>query len=921
MSFAQAGSVRGLVDVQGETVHFEFEGQNQWTYEVKRKFDDKNKLYFEFTLPSLTAQSVKDLQGVKNALISKVVADVAGPDSKTILKVYPQNEKVDFFDYLTDQPSRLVVDLYMGDEDSASKAVPTSPIRSGKSKPTAKSDSKDKTKATVAKKDSRAPAMADSLTITPFGSITAAPRAGLFDGSDPFYERFNIKDYEVKEDAIIRSKYNYYIPFPPLEIATTNWENVKNRQDSYQIEPKEGKENKDARLIARLFERKDGHLFLKTYDWFVNAYPESSYLDALTYMKGDMLLEMWRQDNYRKSIADKELPAPTPDKWFTQAIDAYKDALRKYPKSPLAERVSLKVGILLYEKKDYFTSLRSFNEHVLNPDFGDEKVSLSKNMARMAQGQSYMHIGKAAEALEVYDQIEKESSLESMRAEAAYRRGDVYYQNKKYVEAMAEYQKALAKYGKFEKDYPQAVYHQGEAQFWLGNYRDSLNAYREFIRKFPSNSEAPFATTRVGELLAMLGADSTRVMGAFLETFFRFGENPKTIIARIHMTSQKMKGMKPVEVEIAANQILALSKQLDLPKIDQFATVMISDGYSKRNDHQKAIDLLVKYYQDNPSSVEKEIFQQRIITNINDKLQGEVDRGEFMKVLRTHQRYADNWLKPSVRLDTPFNVGRAFEQAGVPQESEIYYKKVLNQLYSLAGTSKAKEASILERLPTEQEVLLRLGQVAFQKKDYGQSLEFIRQLKKPDLLNEDGQIERIDLVANLLDKKGDSETAIMHLKELVQTWKGVPAKVAQPYLRLAQAEVKVGKTKEALRSLARIDEIHKDSGAVNAVTHAASLKLAADIQMKSGNTDDAIEAIEKLIKTYGEKTPYASYRYRLGNLYFQKGDLQKAKIAWNDLNAQGDKFWAGLAQEQMNSQKWNDEYKRYLQRIPATANR
>ena len=75
----------------------------------------------------------------------------------------------------------------------------------------------------------------------------------------------------------------------------------------------------------------------------------------------------------------------------------------------------------------------------------------------------------------------------------------------------------------------------------------------------------------MGELLDILGADQTRIVGAFLETYFRYGENPKAIVARLRLLSARMKAMKPKEADLAVKEILSLAKKVDLPNIEQFA--------------------------------------------------------------------------------------------------------------------------------------------------------------------------------------------------------------------------------------------------------------------------------------------------------------------------------------------------------------
>jgi hypothetical protein len=48
--------------------------------------------------------------------------------------------------------------------------------------------------------------------------------------------------------------------------------------------------------------------------------------------------------------------------------------------------------------------------------------------------------------------------------------------------------------------------------------------------------------------------------------------------------------------------------------------------------------------------------------------------------------------------------------------------------------------------------------------------------------------------------------------------------------------------------------------------------------------------------------------------------MQKAADTWNDFKGDKSGFWKKLAQEKLRSSEWNDEYKKYIKRIPAMAN-
>lgn len=895
----EAAPVQGSMSFQGDTVHAEFEGRPTWVYEIK-KIAKGPKTFMQLSVDSMDEKSAKAFADFKSDFVRSVTVDSKGPDGKSVVWFELANEGVESFDYLTDQPSRLIVDFYVTEKSKKAAKKATTAAASPKSKA--------KSKVSEEKMEiGRQPAAADALVMADQGRAAsvgagAGVRSGIFDGGDPEFERFSVKDYEVKEDAILRSKENYYIPFPMLLSPNESFDQVRRAAPVYQITPKDDEENKMARLLLTLFERKRFAVYLKTLGWFKEKYPDSSYNEILAYMTGDVHFNRWQE---KKNVEDYEL-----------ASQAYRAAVEKYPTSPSAERTSLLIGLMALDRGDTLSAVRLLEHHIQNEKFGNKDV-FSKDLARLAMGFGYTKLFRTEEALKAFDEVEKKSSFKDLKIEAAYRKGDVLTAAKQYVRAIEEYQKALKNMPEGRERFPGATFNQAEAMFLTGSYRPSLDVFRDFVKRFPSDEHAPFAMTRLGELLEVLGADPTRVVGAYLETYFRYGENPSAIVARLRLLSTRMKGMKPKEADNAVKEILSLAKKSDLPNVEQFATVLIADGYTSRDEYQKAIDLLTKYYQENPTSPDLEPMKRRIVSNIAAKFRSEVDAGQFITALKTHQKYADGWLKNADRMDVQFNLGRAFEMAGVPQEAQKRYQEVLNRIHAVKGTPAEKSLNVLQHLPSEEAVNLRLAEAATRLQNYQAAYDQLRLIKSPEKLPENEQIERVSLAVKLLEKRGDLESAVRYLSELLKTWQGKPELVAAPYADLARLEIKQGQKKDAMESLKKIDVLMKDSNAVAPKIHMQALENLADLYLETKQPEKAAETFSDLLRQYEEKNPLASIRYRLGRLFFDRGEVQKAAEIWNEFKGEKVEFWQKLAQEQLKNSDWRDDYKKYIKRIPA----
>ncbi|MCE3011388.1 MAG: tetratricopeptide repeat protein [Proteobacteria bacterium] len=890
---ASASAVKLDIQFVGEAVHLELAGHEQWNYDLKRT-TEKNKVFIDLQVPRLDQSSVDKLEKFSAPFVKSVQVLRQNVDGQDVVRFEITDSEIESFDYLTDQPSRLIVDLFK-----------SQPSPTAKTAQNPKTTEKTKSANTVAPKQKEAKARnpaSDTLVINQDSGNASAdvkPRAGVFDGADPNFDRFAIKDFEVKEEAVLASRENVYLEFPILKQSNDILSKMLSRPPVYIVEPKDTDENKQARLLVQLFSNKRYNVFLKTLNWFLEKYPQSEYDELVRFMWADAHFAQWREGS---NVSDYDL-----------AMIRYRQAMERYPQSALAERTLMLMSFSTLERGDYLATLRQFQAHIRN-----RPTSPNRDLSRLGIAESFLKIKRFDDAINQLNEIEKDGQRQ-YAVQAAYLKGDVYFEKKDYPNAIKEYAAAQSKFPDTGNEFPNAVYNQAAALFWTGEHRKSLELYSQFLQRFPSHPYSGYAMTRIGELLEILGADKTRVVGAYLEAYFRYGNEPSARVARMRLLSERMPQMKEKELKNAIQEIEAIVKEdKELLKLEQFATILVSDGLSKRKEYEDSINRLIKYYQANPTSADTQLLSSRIVRNINAQISDEVQKGRFLEALKIHNKYTDSWLKSSQRIDTKVNLAKAFELAGTPSRAEEIYKATLNEIYALKGSPEERQKRILEKIPSTDDLNLRLASVTFGQGKFPQAFDYLKQIQKPDSLSEVDQIERVKLTSSLLQRRGDLRSATRYLSELLREWKGIPELVADSYLQLAQLEVQLGDQAGAVKSLEKISTLQKDSnGKVPAEVHAKSLEMLGDLKFKSGQEEDGIKAYENLLSQYESEKPLSSIRYKVGQYYFKKGEIQKAADVWDKLKSNKSQFWYKLAQEQLKSSEWKNDYKKYIQRIPA----
>lgn len=863
-------STQAVLKNQGETLSFELSGKKDWSYDVKRS-TEKDQTKVVLSVKNLSESALSQLKYVKNPFVKAL--EVKANQIEFILT----DSKVETFDYLTDSPSKLIIDFYKEEAiENTKKSV----------KP---SENNKKIAAEVKTKSKRSPAGVDYFRVEDFNDQAAFPdmkvdlQSGLFDkDKENQFGRFYLKSFEMSQNPDAKAMSDYYLQYPMLQKEFLFWSRMKSEMPGYEIDVKNSDENKQIRLIKKLFEKKRLYVLKQTVDWFEKKYPSSAYLEVAYAMVADAFIEEWNKDKKKE--------------YFDLAQQFYEKLMSNFPNSPLTERTSLALGYYEVDQKNYLGALRKLNSH-------KEKysTSVSSSYAELGQAICLDRLGKNNEALSAAKNVEINGKNELARVEASYLVADLLMQSKNYESAIEKYNQSLSKYPQYTNLFPNAYFNKMEAYFQLNKNAESHASALDFIKHFPNHEYAPYAMTRLGEIIELVGTNQQKAVGAYLETHFRYGNNPKTIVAKIHLLSTRMKGMKEVELESTIQQMNELAKKSDLEDIEQFKSIMISDGYLKRNEHEKAINVLNKFNQEAVQGKNLNLSNARIRNTIYKYIQHLSENNQHKKVLQVYQQYADNILRKHEKPETYYYLGQAYQAAGAYDEAIKKYDQSMKHLSENKFNSFEKNKIYLAR-----------AEALFEKNDFVRAETELDLIKKPDVLSEKEQVSRIELASKIYEKKGDYVTAIRYLSEAKRIWKEQPSLLVSSTLKLAQLLSKSGQPTQAIQSLNQFVEEK-----IPETSKYELQKVRSEIALKTDDKDTAISALSYLISTSKSDSNIPELRYKLGLIYFEKGELKKAEEVWSALDQKKEIYWSGLAQEKMKSFEWQDQYKKYIKRIPA----
>lgn len=889
-------AIKGEVSEIAGATHLEFQGKTTWNYDLAHQPEE---MKFVLKIPALDSETLKQLEQWKSPLVKKIQVNTQAADGNHEIVFWTNNNNVKAFDYLTDEPSRLIIDFYTPVKKKSQKKKEV--VVKKALQPKVSKAKKTKTKKL---KVSRRPAGTDFI-IVKNQKIIHSPdpkemKHGIFDGADPQIERFRIKESEIDQAAIKDSEKNIYLRFPLLDRGFPYLKKIIDNPPEYEIRKRPNQENKIARLLIDLHKERKVASFDKTMKFFRAQYPDSMYNEIVDFLEADLHYYRWQQD---KSLVE-----------FENAMLKYRQIIERYPESPLIERTYMLMGYSYLKRKDALGTVKIFQRLLKK-----RPKTKFRDRAELATAKAFLQINRYKDAVKIYEKVAKKGIYQKNRIEAQYLVGDVFYKKGDFRQAIQRHELALQMYPEQWKNYPNSQFHLAESQFWLKNYKKSMNAFIEFLQKFPDQSYGGYAMTRLGELLEIFGASEKKILGAFLESYFRYKDTEGGALSRVRILTLGMKDMKEKELEAAQEELHEIMKRLPLKKADQFVTVKMSDGFHVRRDFAKATQVLLDYHSQNPTKTDLKVFGERVIRNITSTIKKKVEQGYFLSALKEYSRFSDSWLKNNERIDTRYYIGQSYEQAGVFRESEKLYKETLNELYSLRGRGAVKRRSRFEELPQIDSLNLRLATVLAKTKDFSQAHDYIKAISEPDKMSQEEQIELIELAAQISEERGQTGVAKNFLSKAIESWKGQPAMVSGPYLRLARLQIETGEDKKAANTLQKVVNLTQSTGQVPEEHQFQTLNLKGDLHLKLGQKEQAVDTYKEALKQFEEKKDLAGLRYKAGKILYDQGQYEQAQKVWQKLGEK-ENVWSSLASEQNSDFEWRDRYKKYLSRIPAMEN-
>lgn len=894
-----------VVNHINDVTHVELGGLGASDYTLTRKGKT-----IELKVSQMSEEKLKKLKNYRDKHIVSVDVQKSPALDQDIVIFKLASDTIDMFDYLTDSPSSLSIDFYVDEEkqDSAAVALAKANDKKTLKKSVNGSNSDDEESATkdntIEEQDYKPLSLERQLASDEFvKTISNTSLLMDLDDKKPVVKNIAIKDLVKAEkkktahrqpvkdpldidmekmkfplDILIEARDQVYLRFPVLLNESEYLNSIVTRPVAYEVEESDDAETKDFIKAKKMFDKKDFKAFFKSRRIYSKKYPDSKYIEMMSFMAADALLITYNKEK------DKEL--------LSESLRMYDMLISKYPGSSITERTYLMLAFLRMRENQFLDAARTLKTYVEL-----FKSSPLRENINLILAQALMRTKQYRDAGIIYEELSRSNSAD-VREAATFEKGDVFLEKKDYENAIKYYHLALSQYPQAAKKYPNIYFNLAEAQFMNEDYKYSLKSYRNFISQHPQHPYAAYAWTRMGEILQIANKSEDVWRGFYNESLFRFNTDEGAKIARVHLIRQDAVRAKDHKLDLYINELKSLMKEIRLPYIEDFITFQISDIYYSRGDYRTSVEYLLAFFKQSQIPIESEKFHRRIGRSLAGLLQNEIEQGTADSAIRQLKEYDELWLNKSKLLSFNYYKGRIYAKAGMHDLSQSYYDKYLK---SIAGVDPQKTS---EKIIPASTVYLYMTRNQMNAKKVPEALANLEKIKEDDLSATD-KVEFMRLKRDISIARSDFESAVQQAAAIDPAAKEDYRVLAEIYDQKNQPE-KAVQTIDTLVNTFKPEKEEKFD----------VLKSKIEYLSKTGDKEKYKSFLKRFYSEFKDsKSNFDKEKYDLSKMYIEEGNFKEAGEVIERISKSS--IWAKLAAENSDQQSWDEKYKKYIDRVPA----
>jgi tetratricopeptide (TPR) repeat protein len=407
---------------------------------------------------------------------------------------------------------------------------------------------------------------------------------------------------------------------PGLSFSAYFPERIPDHRFQYS-EPSEKGEAADMVRLALKLGRENKHgLTVRTVEFLEKEYPKSPYLKEMLFLKANAYYRMGYEERGRALL---------------QAL----------AKSARGSEVGLQTAGFLaarsFQNQDWLAALEAFLN--LKREMPDHALVW---LFRYGIAESLYRIKQGEQAQGEYEWLSKNAPKQEIRAEAAFKIGDIFFERGQFAQAVSAYQASLKGRDAFLPAYPAVLLNLGESYFQLEELSRAEATFKRFMEVGSGNPMAWRASLRLAEIKAMGSTLNAEAEKSFMETINRYPISQGALVARIRLLPCGSHG---------GFDLPAAERLISSPEVTNFP----SDGavYSSQfrelagltevrmlisyKEDQRALERGMARLRENPGVETRKLIEQAMIGGIKSILEKKLGEKDVFGAIAFYEKYGD----------------------------------------------------------------------------------------------------------------------------------------------------------------------------------------------------------------------------------------------------------------------------------------
>ena len=393
------------------------------------------------------------------------------------------------------------------------------------------------------------------------------------------------------------------------------------------FEPKGDSEEEEMVKLALKLSRENKHaLSIKTVEFLEKQYPKSKYIAEMRFLKANSYYHLEMDDKGRELIQDLARTARGSEvglqsvaflavqsfknKEWLAALDAFMGLKREMPNHPLIWLFRYGIAECLYQ------------------------------------------IRQTDQAKDEYAWVAKNAPKEEVRAEAAFKSGDLLFERGQYAQAIVAYLTAIQKNESKLPHYPEVLANLAESYFQLEEFKKASDTYQKFLAYGKGRPDAWQASLRIAETQSFHEKVNPQVEKAFTETINSYPISPGAVIARLRLIPCGTHGgfdlgasnrffNSPEVQNFTGDGMIYVEPFKELLGLTEVRALL-----SFEQDEQ-AVKKGIEHLRENPSVPVRRLIETAMIGGIKRILDKQLSSGQEMEAIVTYEKYGDFLPLPS----------------------------------------------------------------------------------------------------------------------------------------------------------------------------------------------------------------------------------------------------------------------------------